>query len=118
MKFYSHKRKIIKKETVSGILIKHFYSQVINIFEEVLNQNYGENIFFVIKPKRKPKLSITGATVTLEEIAKLDKIREQFRSKSQFFIKNVPWQYLGLWGLMKQKILLSCEQNHDSNETI
>ena len=70
--------------------------------------------FFVIKPKRKPKLSIIGAPVTLEEIAKLDKIREQFRSKSQFFIKNVPSQYLGLWGLMKQKILLSCEQNHDS----
>ena len=59
MKFYSHKRKIIKKETVCGILIKHFYSQVINIFEEVLNQNYGENIFFVIKPKRKPKLRHT-----------------------------------------------------------
>ena len=55
MKFYSHKRKIIKKETVCGILIKHFYSQVINIFEEVLNQNYGENIFFCYKTKTEAK---------------------------------------------------------------
>ena len=34
-----------------AILIKHSYSQVINIFVEVLNKKLRGNFFFVIKPK-------------------------------------------------------------------
>ena len=43
--------KRIKNKSVFAILIKHFYSQVMNIFVEALNKKLWGKSFFVIKPK-------------------------------------------------------------------
>ena len=49
----TYENEIIKKEILSAILIKHFYSQVMNIFVEVHNKEMWTKSFLVIKPKRK-----------------------------------------------------------------
>ena len=48
-----YENEIIKNEILSVILIKHFYSQVINIFVKVQNKKLWAKSFLVIKPKRK-----------------------------------------------------------------
>ena len=55
MKFHPRKNLIIKNKSLSVIRIKHFYSQIMNIFAKVLNKN--EN-FFSKKTKTKFKTKL------------------------------------------------------------
>ena len=57
MKFHPRKNLIIKNKSLSVIRIKHFYSQIMNIFAKVLNKNlWGK--FFSKKTKTKFKTKL------------------------------------------------------------
>ena len=63
LNFYPGKNQKTKNESVSEILIKHFYSQVMNIFAEVLNRKLWGKYFFCNKIKTEPFLENCGHNV-------------------------------------------------------
>ena len=110
----TYENEIIKNEILSVILIKHFYSQVMNIFVKVHNKKLWAKSFLVIKPKRKLFLfrhwkkhyikKFRPASFNLGQLWLLEVLRQCQTGRNlgvicmttiqYFLMENVQWKYL------------------------
>ena len=109
----TYENEIIKNKILSVILIKHFYSQVMNIFVKVHNKKLWAKSFLVIKPKRKLFLfrhwkkhikKFRPASFNLGQLWLLEVFRHCQTGRNlgaicmttiqYFLMENVQWKYL------------------------